>query len=367
MASQNLCFGLACFSFKFVGVCFLTKTNERDIRDVTLCCVGFQGSAAVVINAFTGWQSIAKRERPIWCSKRCLNTDSLRKIDRGLLHVLNTIRSQTGQTLEFKWEECGMREERYKKWHPVLLWWGGIWFCVYLGHRKLGYLNCDSGTKFDVPSDDVYLNSLPYPPNFIVPIPTSANLDANWTTLQMIIEEDRVQFLQKRWSPRLMHWLNNANKHIVTPLSVATGITVIYQLQKTKGLGLLECELGKAFKTSVCVEVNETKSEVIVYCPRKQHGKAKHVLLRLIESLQACIESSPTRLSFPEAEIESPVKLLMGAGALIHETDTHDGVENMAMLYVRTYANRRKERDVDLTEDHVMAKLTQVCTLSSCT
>ena len=314
----------------------------------------------MIVNAFVGWQLIPKRERPLWCNKRCINSDGLRKIDRSLKNILSTIKSQTAQIIEFKWEECQMTDERFKKWHPVLLWWGGVWFCVYLGHKKLGYLNCDSGTKFTIPADDLHLNSRPYLPSYIVPIPTSKDPKEKRTALTMIMEEDRVMFLQKRWSPRLMCWLNNASKHIATPLSVSTGVTVIYQLQKTGGLGLLEDELTKAFKTTVCVDVNETKSEIVINCPKKQHVKAKHVLLRVIESLQACIESFPTRLSYPEEELDSSVKLLMGAGALTHETDTHDGVENMAMLYVRTYKEKRKERDAQLTEDHVMARLTQV-------
>ncbi len=303
----------------------------------------------------------------MWCNRRCLNTDSLRKIDRALKNILAAVKAQTHQNFEFKWEECQMTEERHKKWHPVLLWWGGIWFCVYLGHSKLGYLNCDSGTKFHISHDDVHLNSLPYLPNYIVPIPTSSNPSENRTVLNMIVDDDRVMFLQKRWSPRLMFWLNSASKHVVAPLSVSTGVTVIYQLQKTDGFGTLGNELTKAFKTPVWVEINETKSEIVLYCAKRIHTKASSVLLRLIESLQASIESLPTKLPYPEGEADSPVKLLMGAGALIHETDTHDGVENMAMLYVRAFNKKRKELDASLTEDYVMARLTQVSSHSLAT
>ena len=253
-----------------------------------------------------------------------------------------------------------MTHERHLRWHPILLWYMGHCFCVYLGHEKLGYLHCDSGQKFQVPADDLCLNSSPYPPTYIVPIPTSTDLKENRTILTVVCFEDRVSFLQKRYSPRLMYWLKDVSKRVVSPLQVCTGSTVIFQLESTGGLALLEDELTKAFKTAVVVSVNETKGEIVIFCPDRLHEMAKIVVCRVIESLQACVESFPTKLSYPDEESDTSSKILLGAGALIHETDTHDGVENMAMLYVRNYKEKRKEKDEILTEDYVMARLTQV-------
>ena len=309
------------------------------------------GDLSAVMQSFRAWSMVAKRERPLWCQKNCVNPEAMSAIEDKLLKVKaeeNIVSTRflscNGTTSNNAYVNDAVSRILLPMFFERL--------CVHVRYSDRGaYVNISSGKPHRLYPESCLLLSGSLP-EFVLDLPGAKGPAREYLVQLPLSCTKHVIYDYMKDNPNYERTFSLFEDKLPVVFSMAgVGSRVINVLAKsTNDVLQLRKQTARASRVArelIGILPDRHNKCLKICCPQNKRAEVEKYLGEKIASIKSKLESQVERIPYPKPE--SGLKILLGPGAKVTELDTTHSRDTI-LIYVTAPRDTRMELHDKLTQ-----------------